>query len=186
MNLANLEARYAETVGSMAATGLCSAGELPTLQSLMKAIKDTVGDETLSFDEFEQFFNWWDVTTAYDQMDEEVSAESHKPALELAFIALVQEGFFVIDFKADYDAKLAALLQSGAIIQGDLADFDSMIAEIKFAVSMEQIRFWDFNDFFSFWEQAVAVAAQNMSLSLANQRPALETLYNALRTEGFL
>lgn len=186
MNMAILEARYAETVAAMVATGAINAGDLPALQSLMKAIKDTVGDETLSFDGFEQFFGWWDVTTGYDQMDEEASAESHKPALEVAFIALVQEGFFAIDFKAIYDAKLAALLQSGAIAQGDLADFDSMITEIKFVVSMEQIGFWDFNEFFSFWEQGVAAAAQNMSLSLDNQRSALETLYTALRAEGFL
>jgi hypothetical protein len=34
------------------------------------------------------------VTTFYDQMDAEVCAEHHKPALVIAFNALVLEGFF--------------------------------------------------------------------------------------------
>jgi hypothetical protein len=94
MNITEFEHRYTQTIAAMAAQGLIEGDELPSLQDLMQTIKDTVDGEALSFASFEQFFNWWDVTTAYDQMDEETSAEHHKPALEIAYDALVNEGFF--------------------------------------------------------------------------------------------
>jgi hypothetical protein len=94
MNTSEQEQRYAETIEALAADGLIQAADLPSLADLMQTIKDTVDDEVLSFDDFEQFFAWWDVTTFYDQMDAEVCAEHHKPALVIAFNALVLEGFF--------------------------------------------------------------------------------------------
>lgn len=94
MNITELEQRYTQTIAAMAAQGLIDGDELPSLQELMQTIKDTVDGEALSFAGFEQFFDWWDVTTAYDQMDAETSAEHHKPALEVAYDALVSEGFF--------------------------------------------------------------------------------------------
>ncbi len=94
MNTTDLEQRYANTIAEMAAQGLVDAAELTSLQELVQVIKDTVDDEPLSFADFEQFYAWWDVTTAYDQMDAETSAEHHKPALAIAYEALVNEGFF--------------------------------------------------------------------------------------------
>lgn len=94
MSNAALEHRYDETITAMVAQGLCEPGELPSLQELIQTIKETVADEPLNFGDFEQFFTWWDVTTAYDQMDAECSAEHHKPALAVAYEALAVEGFF--------------------------------------------------------------------------------------------
>lgn len=94
MSSADLEHRYDETINAMVAQGICEPGELPTLEELIQTIKETVADERLRFGDFEQFFTWWDVTTAYDQMDAECSAEHHLPALALAYEALALEGFF--------------------------------------------------------------------------------------------
>ncbi len=94
MSTAALEHRYSETISAMTAQGLCDPGEVPELQELMQTIKDTAADEPLKFVDFEEFFTWWDVTTAYDQMDAECSAEQHKPALAIAYEALSLEGFF--------------------------------------------------------------------------------------------
>ncbi|MBA1280452.1 hypothetical protein [Stutzerimonas stutzeri] len=181
-----LEQRYTDTLAEMAAQGLIEGDELPSLQELMQTIKDTVDDEQLSFPGFEQFFEWWDVTTAYDQMDEETSVEHHKPALEIAFAALLREGFFVVDFKSTYEAKVAELIQSGTVAQGELPDFDAITAEIKVAVLIDQDRFWSFAEFFDFYEKAVAVAAENFSLTLEHQKPALEVLYWSLVCEDAL
>lgn len=93
MNI-TLEQRYTEAVTAMIAAGLVDAGEMPSLKDLTQTIKDTVADEELRFGDFEAFFAWWDVTTAYDQMDAETSVEHHKPALEVAYAALVEQGFF--------------------------------------------------------------------------------------------
>lgn len=186
MSITDLEQRYANTLAEMAAQGLIEGDELPSLQELMQTIKDTVDDEQLSFPDFEQFFAWWDVTTAYDQMDEETSAEHHKPALEIAFAALLREGFFVVDFKSTYEAKVAELIQSGTVAQGELPDFDAITAEIKVAVLIDQDRFWSFAEFFDFYEKAVAVAAENLSLTLEHQKPALEVLYWSLVCEDAL
>ncbi|MGP0171304.1 hypothetical protein ACSVIJ_05400 [Pseudomonas sp. NCHU5208] len=94
MSIATLETRYDETINAMAAQGLCEPGEMPSFQDLIQTVKDTVDDEALQFSDFEAFFGWWDVTTAFDQMDAEESAEHHKPALEIVYEALVLEGFF--------------------------------------------------------------------------------------------
>lgn len=94
MTIAELERKYAQTIADMTVAGLCEAGEMPSLDALVQTIKDTVGDEQLRFDCFEKFFAWWDVTTAYDQMDDECTAEQHKPALAIAYEALVMEVFF--------------------------------------------------------------------------------------------
>ena len=186
MSITYLEQRYANTLAEMAAQGLIEGDELPSLQELMQTIKDTVDDEQLSFPDFEHFFAWWDVTTAYDQMDEETSAEHHKPALEIAFAALVREGFFVVDFKSTYEARVAELIQSGTVAQGELPDFDAITAEIKVAVLIDQDRFWSFAEFFDFYEKAVAVAAENFNLTLEHQKPALEVLYWSLVCEDAL
>jgi len=186
MSITDLEQRYANTLAEMAAQALIEGDELPSLQELMQTIKDTVDDEQLSFPDFEHFFAWWDVTTAYDQMDEETSVEQHKPALEIAFAALVREGFFVVDFKSTYEAKVAELVQSGTVDQGELPDFDAITEEIKEAVLIDQERFWSFAEFFDFYEKAVAIAAENLSLTLENQKPALEVLYWSLVCEDAL
>ncbi|HBO2935068.1 TPA: hypothetical protein L4R50_000062 [Pseudomonas aeruginosa] len=186
MSITDLEQRYSNTIAEMAAQGLIEGDELPSLKELMQTIKDTVDDEQLSFPGFEQFFAWWDVTTAYDQMDEETSVEQHKPALEIAFAALVREGFFVVDFKSTYEAKVAELMQSGTVAQGELPDFDAITEEVKVAVLIEQIPFWSFAEFFDFYEKAVAVAAENFSLTLEHQKPALEVLYWSLVCEEAL
>lgn len=94
MSTTDLEQAYAAAIAEIAAQGFAKARDLTSLKELVQVIKDTVDDEQLSFADFEQFFAWWDVTTAYDQMDEETSAEYHKPALAIAYEALVCEGFF--------------------------------------------------------------------------------------------
>lgn len=186
MNNIDLEQRYSMIIEGMAANSLIEGDELPSLQELMQSIKDTVDDEEMSFADFEQFFAWWDVTTAYDQMDEDTSAGHHKPALEVAFAALVREGFFAVDFKATYEAKVAELIQSGAVAQGELPRFDAITDEIRVAVLIEQTRFWSFDEFFEFYEQATAIAAENLSLTLEHQKPALEVLYWWLVCQGDL
>jgi len=186
MNITDLEQRYELTIAAMTAEGQIEAGALPSLTALMKTVRDTVGDEQISFATFEQFFEWWDVTTAYDQMNEEASAEHHKPALEIAYTGLVREGFFPVDFKQSYETTVSELISSGAVADGELDDYETMVNEIKFALNIDQIRFWDFGEFFDFWEQGVAVASQNMDLKLDHQKPALEVVYRALLCEGFL
>lgn len=94
MSTTDLEQRYAAAIADIAAQGLANPRDLTSLQELVQVIKNTVDDEPLSFADFENFYEWWDVTTAYDQMDEETCAEYHKPALAIAYEALVNEGFF--------------------------------------------------------------------------------------------
>lgn len=94
MNTTNHEQDFNDAVDDLVANGGCDADDLPTLQELMQAIKDTVDDEPLKFPTFEDFFSWWDVTTAFDQLDTEQCAERHKPALKVAYDALVSESFF--------------------------------------------------------------------------------------------
>ena len=88
------EQRYTEATDALIDSGLVEESELPSLQDLVQTIKDTVDGEALNFPDFESFFAWWDVTTAYDQMDSECSAEHHKPALAVAYEVLVEEGVF--------------------------------------------------------------------------------------------
>lgn len=90
--IANHEERYAAVVAEMIAAGLVDRSELPTLEALTQTIKDTMEDEALSFPDFESFFAWWDVVTAYDQMDEESSAERHKPASKRLSICWFRRG----------------------------------------------------------------------------------------------
>jgi hypothetical protein len=66
--------------------------QLPSLDELKATITDTIDGEELQFPTFALFFAWWDVVTAYDQMDVEDSNESYRPLLEIAYAALVHEG----------------------------------------------------------------------------------------------
>jgi hypothetical protein len=186
MNITDLEQRYMHIISAMAAEDMIEASDMPSLVSLMQTIKDTMAGEQLSFESFEKFFEWWDVITAYDQMDEDISADHHQPALEIAYIALVREGFLSDNFQHNYETKVAELVSAGSLTHGELDSYEAMLKEIRFAVSMEQIPFSNFADFFDFWELGVAVSQQNMGLSLKYQKPALEVLYRALVCEGFL
>lgn len=94
MNTDTLDHLYSEALTEVLESGPSEPEGIPTLPELMAAIRETVGDEKLAFPSFELFFDWWDVTTAYDQMDENASAAAHKPILKVAYQGLVAEGLF--------------------------------------------------------------------------------------------
>lgn len=81
MSKADLEPLYGEVITEM-------------VEELKQVIRDTIGDEQLSFADFESFYQWWDVTTAFDQLDDDVNVADQKPILKVAYKALVVDGFF--------------------------------------------------------------------------------------------
>lgn len=101
MNNEHFEVLFNNVVASMKEQDVAGAHDLPTFSSLLQLVRDTYGQEPQSIKSFEEFFAWWDVLCAYDQMDEGQSAEAHKPALVVVYAALADEGFF-----ASYEADL--------------------------------------------------------------------------------
>lgn len=89
MTHAAFQQQYTEALTEVAAV---DDTPLPALEELMGAIQAVADGEDLCFPNFEEFFSWWDVATAYDQLDEEASAELHQPLLKVAYLALVAEG----------------------------------------------------------------------------------------------
>lgn len=69
-----------------------SESQLPSFDAMKTAVIEALDEETPIFDDFQAFFDWWDVTTAYDQYDSDERAEHHKPLLEVVFQALLIEG----------------------------------------------------------------------------------------------
>jgi len=92
MNQTHFTQRYDQTVAQLTAAGLVEAGELPSLEEMMGAITLATTEEEQSFNNFDEFFRWWDVLSAYEQLDEETNVEAHKPALAIAFEALQAQG----------------------------------------------------------------------------------------------
>lgn len=64
------------------------------LEGVKTAIRRDADENCREFSNFDAFFNWYDVLTGYDQMDEEESIEGHKEMLKVAYAQLVAEGFF--------------------------------------------------------------------------------------------
>lgn len=65
---------------------------LPTFEELKTAITTTIDDEALSFPTFKDFYNWWDVVSAYDGSEPDEIPAVYRPLLELAYRSLVLEG----------------------------------------------------------------------------------------------
>lgn len=61
---------------------------VPSLDEMVDAILATIDGEPLVFKSFDEFFNWWDVVTAYDALDGDDCAELYKPVLRIAYEAL--------------------------------------------------------------------------------------------------
>lgn len=109
----NFETQFNQAVAAMKAEGVAGAHDLPEFGSLLQLIRETFGEAPQSIKKFEEFFAWWDVVSAYDQMDEGQSAEAHKPALVLIYAALAEESFF-----AGYEAALTpapVVMADGAV-----------------------------------------------------------------------
>lgn len=64
------------------------------VEGVKAAIRRDAEEDSREFASFEAFFDWYDVLTGYDQMDEEESIEDHKEILKVAYAELVAEGFF--------------------------------------------------------------------------------------------
>lgn len=91
MTNTDLQHRYSQTVEALLAEGLIEKGELPPLEQLVKTIRDWCDDESQQFTSFDEFFAWLETLTVYDAMDYGVSLEAHKPAMAIAYEAMVQE-----------------------------------------------------------------------------------------------
>lgn len=83
---------YASALEKVAKANPRPGFNLPTLDELKQAIRDTIDDEPLQFPSFQAFFNWWDATAAYDGDEEDETTEAYRPVLEVAYQALVHEG----------------------------------------------------------------------------------------------
>lgn len=64
----------------------------PTLCEMKEVIRKDLDEVDYSFESFDAFYDWWDVATAYDQMDEGEDSRDYKPLLFVAYKALVVEG----------------------------------------------------------------------------------------------
>lgn len=84
--------RYDQTVLQLTAAGLVERDELPSLEDMMGTIKLATTEEGQSFTDFDEFFCWWDLLSAYEQLDEETNVQAHKPALAIAYEAMRLEG----------------------------------------------------------------------------------------------
>lgn len=90
--------RYREAYEAAAAQ-IPADEPLPSFEEMIASIQAALGadghDEgvrqLLAFQDFEAFFTSFDTLTAYDQMDTDQSAEDHKPLLQIAFDALVDQ-----------------------------------------------------------------------------------------------
>lgn len=92
MNANELEHQYSQAISELLSEGLITEGDLPSLDALLETIREWCDGE--NFDSFDEFFDWLEAMTFFDQMDYDISAEAHKPAMAIAYMALVQEGFF--------------------------------------------------------------------------------------------
>ena len=92
------DVRYREAYEAAAAQ-IPSDEPLPSFEKMiesLQALLDADGHDEgvrqlLAFQNFEAFFTWFDIVTAFDQMDIDQSAEDHKPLLQIAFDALVDQ-----------------------------------------------------------------------------------------------
>lgn len=109
----NFETQFNQAVVAMKAEDVAGAHDLPAFSSLLQLVRDTYGEAPQSIKSFEEFFAWWDVLSAYEQMDEGQSAEAHEPALVVVYAALADEGFF-----AGYES---ALTQAPAVLADEAA-----------------------------------------------------------------
>lgn len=71
------------------------------VEGVKKAIRRDAEEDSREFASFEAFFNWYDVLTGYDQMDEEENIEGHTEILKVAYAELVAEGFFTENAASD-------------------------------------------------------------------------------------
>lgn len=92
MNQTHFAQRYDQTVAQLTAAGLVEPGELPSLEEMIGTITLATTEEEQSFNNFDEFFQWWDVLSAYEQLDEDTNVEAHKPALAIAYEALQAQG----------------------------------------------------------------------------------------------
>jgi hypothetical protein len=89
----DFEQAYREAIVEVLAVAPDDAAQIPSLPDLMIAIRQGVECEQLPSDTFEMFFDWWDTFTAYDQLDEGINAENHRPILKVAYEALKASGY---------------------------------------------------------------------------------------------
>lgn len=90
--------RYRESYEAAAAQ-IPADEPLPSFEEMIESLQalldadghDEGARQLLAFQNFEAFFTWFDTVTAFDQMDTDQSAEDHKPLLQLAFDALVDQ-----------------------------------------------------------------------------------------------
>lgn len=66
--------------------------DLPDYENWREAISEMVEPEDQPFADFEAFFNWWDVVSAYDQMDVGEKAIDFKPMLAVAYLQMLADG----------------------------------------------------------------------------------------------
>lgn len=87
-----IEQAYEQALARVALADPRPDAQLPSLDELKATITATIDGEELQFPTFALFYAWWDVVTAYDEMDVEDSNEAYRPLLDLAYAALVHEG----------------------------------------------------------------------------------------------
>lgn len=82
---------YATALEKVAKANPRPGFNLPTLDELKKAISDTIDEEPLQFPTFQAFFDWWDVVTAYEDVEADETPEAYRPLLEVVYRLMVQE-----------------------------------------------------------------------------------------------
>ncbi|NVL49844.1 hypothetical protein F2S72_08840 [Pseudomonas syringae pv. actinidiae] len=92
MSNLDFEHQYREAVAEMARAGAPDAITLPSLVELTAAIIHGAEGEHVPAQTFDEFFEWWDAFTGYDQLDEGAKAIDHKPLLKVAYDALKTSG----------------------------------------------------------------------------------------------
>lgn len=86
-NNVDFEHLYTDAITEMLHAAPNCPENIPSLTDLIEAIRQGADFEKEA-STFETFFNWWDTFTAYDQLDEGISAADHKPILKVAYYAL--------------------------------------------------------------------------------------------------
>ncbi|MCF5374495.1 hypothetical protein [Pseudomonas syringae] len=92
MSNIDFEQLYSEAITEMLAKTPNEPEQIPSLSDLKWAILQGVDCEHQPSPTFAAFFDWWDVFTAYDQMEEGIKATDHKPILRVAYAALKASG----------------------------------------------------------------------------------------------
>lgn len=83
---------YSEAITEMLAKAPNEPEQIPSLSDLKSDILQGVDCEQQPSPTFEAFFDWWNVFTGYDQMEEGINAADHKPILRVAYAALKASG----------------------------------------------------------------------------------------------